>query len=322
MRFIANVSTILAAALLLSACLEQVPQRQIALIPEAENIRMSEGGRIFVAGADAVHEIISDGEGGYAIRVAIDEKCSYNGGLAQLHDWMFSVCVNVRPVFVDGRLSLATGKLFARSLSDDRVVLVGLLNDFALPNGIDAIAEDNVILVADEDFTGGGGVARAVVDFSTGVPVLADLQTRWIGAAHNVSAANGVRVIGNDVFLTDINTVKRVPLNDDGEPGQALIIYEADTVLDDLAPYCDGLLVADFIRGLLVYVALDGSVAAESTAGLASPSAVLPVATPLFDEGEILVTLVGSLGKPTSAHGDRLVSVTAEAVGLPACTPP
>lgn len=321
MRFISNIMPVCVSALLLSACIEPTYQQDVALIPNAENIRMSSAGRIFVSAADAVYEVVKDDSEAYATQPVIAEDCSYNAGLAQLRDWMFSVCVNLNPMFVGDRLSLASGKLFARSLHDDRVVLVGELSDFSLPNGIDAIAEDDVILIADEDFTGGGGVARAAIDFSSDAPVIANLQTRWIGSAQNVSAANGVRVIGRDVFLTDINTVKRVPLDGQGEPGVAQVIYQASTVLDDLAPYCDGLLVADFIRGLLVYTTLDGSVAVESSGGFASPSAVLAQATPLFEPDQILVTLVGSLGSTTSTYGDRLVSVTAQAVGLPGCTP-
>lgn len=328
MRFISKVTPVLshitsvfATALLVSACIPLPGQQDVALIPNAENIRMSDSGRIFVAGADAVHEVLKDENGSYSTQIVIDEDCTYNAGLALLHDWLFSVCVNLNPVFEDDRLSLADGKLYARSLSDDRVVLVGELDGFALPNGIDAIVQDNAILIADEDFTGGGGVARAVVDFSSGVPVLSELQTRWIGTAQNVSAANGVRVIGGDVFLTDIGAVKRVHLDDEGVPETAQVIYQASTVLDDMAPYCDGLLVADFLRGLLVYINLDGSAAVESTAGLASPSALLPVATPLFEPGQILVTLVGGLASETSTHGDRLAYFTAEALGLPACQP-
>lgn len=313
MRFVSKVISVFAAALLLSACLEQVAQQDVVEIPQAENIRMSDGGRVFVSGADAVHEIVSDGNGGYAAQPFVQEDCSYHAGLAQLRDWMFSVCVNLNPMFVDGYLSLASGTLYARSLTDDRVVLVGELTDFSLPNGLDAIAEHDVILIADEDFTRQrGGVARAVVDFSSGAPVLAELQTRWIGGAQNVSAANGVRVIGRDVFLTDIDTVKRVPLNAEGEPGDAQVIYQADTVLDELVPYCGGLLVTDYIRGLIVYTALDGSAAVESRAGFVTPSAVLAQATPLFEPGQILVTL---------SVGARLVRVTAEAAGLPGCRP-
>jgi hypothetical protein len=313
MRLISKIISAIASALLLPACIEQVAQQDVVLIPSAENIRMSDSGRIFVSGADVVHEIVGDNSGGYTMRTVLDEDCSYNAGLAQLRDWMFSVCVDLNPVFTDGYVSLASGRLYARSLSDDRVVLVGELTDFSLPNGLDAIVDDDVILIADEDFTRRrGGVARAFVDFTSGVPVLADLQRRWIGAEQNVSAANGVRVIGRDVFLTDIDTVKRVPLSESGEPGTAQVIYQASTVLDDLVPYCGGLLVTDYIRGLLVFTALDGSSAVESPAGFAAPSAILPDAVPLFEPGQMLVTL---------SVGARVVRVTADAIGLPSCLP-
>jgi hypothetical protein len=311
MRFPSIIIPVLSSALLLSACLESAGE-DVVEIPSAENIRRTEGGRIFVAGGDAVHEVVRDG-GGYATKVFLAEQCSYTAGLAQLRDWMFSVCVNLKPDLADGALSLAVGKLYARSLTDGRVVVVAELNDFALPNGLDAIATDDVILIADEDFTRShGGVARAKVDFSRGVPTLAKLQTRWIGAAQNVTSSNGVRVIGRDVFLTDIDTLKRVPLDEHGEPGAAQVLYTATTVLDDLVPYCDGLLVADFLRGVLVYTTLDGKKTVESKARFATPSALLPDGAPLFETGKLLVTL---------STGNRLVQVTPAEIGLPDCEP-
>jgi len=304
-------------SVLLSACL--TPPQDVVLIPNAENIRMTTDGRIFVSGSDAVHEIVKNSAGVYSAPVAIEEGCTYYGGLAQLHDWMFSVCVDVNIIFSEDRVYLASGRLLAHSLVDDRTVTVATLDDFFLANGIDAIEHENAILIADEDFTGKGGVTKMTLDFVSGEPVLMSMQTRWIGNAQNVRAANGVRVIGDDVYLTDIDTVKRVPIDESGTPGPAEVIYQAPTVLDDLAPYCDALLVADFLRGILVYVPLDGSTAVESTAGFASPSAVLPVATPLFEPGQILMTLAGGLTTTTSTHGDRLVQVTADAISLPGC---
>jgi len=317
MQFISKVLLVLISAALLPACLQQIVSQDVTRIHNAENIRKTDRGRIFVSGLDAVREIIDDGKGGYAAPTVLDESCSYYGGLAQLRDWMFSVCVDVHPTIADGHLSLASGRLYARSLIDDQVVLVGELNDFSLPNGLDAIAADDVILIADEDFTLGGGVARAAIDFSSGVPQVANLQTRWIGAGQNVFSANGVRVLGRDVFLTDINSIKRVPLNDEGEPGVAQTIYQAATVFDDLVPYCDGLLVADFIRGLLVYTTLNGGAVVESPAGFTTPSAILPDATPLLDRQKMLVTLSGS----TSSSGGRLIAVNPDTIGLPSCTP-
>jgi hypothetical protein len=124
-------------------------------------------------------------------------------------------------------------------------------------------------------------------------------------------------MIGRNVYLTDISTSKRVPLNEDGEPGAAQTLYQATTVLDDLEPYCDGLLVADFIRGLRIYITLDGSVVRESSASFVTPSVILADATPFLDEREILLTLSG--GAEESSPGGRVISLSPEAVGLPSC---
>ncbi len=134
----------------------------------------------------------------------------------------------------------------------------------------------------------------------------------WIGAAQGVYAANGLRVAGNSLFLSDLGRIKRVDLDSNWEyPQKAEKIVSRLTVFDDFDLYCGGLLVADYIGGDLLWTSLDGSQVHKLITGLTSPSAVLSDPTPLFEEGQILFTeSVGVL--PDSGH--RLAMAT-----LPIC---
>lgn len=300
-------------ALLLGGCL---PKQPVADITAAENLRRTTEGRIFVTGRQALYELRHDSAGSIeAVPVSQDESCDYHAGIAQLHDWLFFVCA--KQAGVQKGISFAdAGSLKAYSLRDGRVVTVMALSGFQFANGLDALEPADAILIADENFLGKGGVARVRLNFDSGEPVPVDFQPRWIGRDQRVYAANGVRVQGDAVYLTDIGYVKQVPLDSAGEPGRARILYRSATVLDDLDLMCGGLVVADFVRGRLVHVPLDGSPATVSPGGLTSPSAVLAEATPLFGEEEVLVTEAFRLA---GKGGNRLVRVQRADLGFPAC---
>lgn len=207
----------------------------------------------------------------------------------------------------------------AYSLLDSQLVPVMPLSGYQFANGLDALTSENAILIADEDFLRArGGVSKALIDFSSKLPVVADYQHLWIGREHGVYAANGVRVKDNAVYLTDIGRLKRVPLDANGSPQQAQTLYRDRnvTVLDDFDIWCNGFLVADFIKGRLVYVPEDGSAAIVSVAGLASPSAVLAQPTSYFGN-DLLVTESTGL-KPGT--GNKLVRLSGAQLNIEECT--
>ena len=299
--------------LLLAGCL---PKEPLVAIPSAENIRQVTDGRIFISGKDALYRLDQNEQGFSATAVAADEECSYFAGLAELNNWLFFVCAQSSGLqFKDLKFSEA-GYLRAYSLIDESVVTIMTLSGFQFPNGLDALPEQNAILIADEDFfVAQGGVSKIILDFSSGQPVLADYQHHWIGPQQQVYAANGVRVVDDAVYLTDIGFFKRVPLLPDGSPGAAEILFNNLTVLDDFDRYCQGFLITDFVKGRLVYVPDDGSGPVFSAGGLSSPSAV--VGHPdSFSAGEVLVTESRGL---QASQGNQLVKVDVKVFGLESC---
>lgn len=304
----------LLSLLLLSGCL---PKEPLVAIPSAENIRQVTDGRIFITGKDALYRLDQNEQGFSAIAVAADEECSYFAGLAELNDWLFFVCAQSSGLqFKDLKFSEA-GYLRAYSLIDESVVTIMTLSGFQFPNGLDALPEQDAILIADEDFfVAQGGISKIILDFTSGQPVVADYHHHWIGPQQAVYAANGVRVVDDAVFLTDIGFFKRVPLLPVGSPGAAEILFKNLTVLDDFDRYCDGFLITDFVKGRLIYVPDDGADPIISSAGLNSPSAMLgqPVG---FKAGEVLVTESRGL---QPSQGNQLVKVDVGSFGLESCS--
>lgn len=302
------------SVLLLSGCLPKTP---LVEIPSAENIRRVSDGRIFITGKDALYRLDQSGQGFAATAVVSDPECAYFAGLAELNDWLFFVCATSSGLQLKDLKFSEAGYLKAYSLIDERVVSVMELSGFQFPNGLDTLPGQDAILIADEDFfVALGGVSKATFDFSSGQPVLTDYQPHWIGPQQEVYAANGVRVVDGNVYLTDIGFFKRIPLLADGSPGQAEILFKNLTVLDDFDRYCDGFLITDFVKGRLVYVPDDGSDPVITAGGLSSPSAVLGQPGNGFQPGEVLVTESRGL---QASRGNQLVKVDVGALGLGEC---
>ena len=300
--------------LLLAGCL---PKEPLVAIPSAENIRQVTDGRIFISGKDALYRLDQSEQGFTVTAVASDEECSYFAGLAELNDWLFFVCARSSGLQLNDLKFSEAGYLLAYSLSDGRVVSVMALSGFQFPNGLDALPDQNAILIADEDFfVAQGGVSKIILDFSSGQPVLADYHQHWIGPQQQVYAANGVRVVEDAVYLTDIGFFKRVPLLADGSPGPAEILFKNLTVLDDFDRHCQGFLITDFVKGRLVYIPDDGSGPVFSAGGLISPSAVLGHPRG-FRADEVLVTESRGL---QASQGNQLVKVDVKTFGLESCS--
>lgn len=285
-------------------------KEEVTRLHGAENMRMTSDGRMFATGSTGLYEITRN-QGNIEKRQINTEYCQHSG-LAEMHGWLFSVCMEKMPGFTltPPFYTTAEASLWAYSLTSGEFFNIGELTDFYIPNGIDALAQENAILIADENFMGQGGVSKATINFSAEVPFIESVEQQWIGANQDVGIANGVRVLNNAVFLTDKGSLKRVPLNANGEPQPSQTLYSAFTILDDLAPFCEGVLVTDFIGGKLVYVSEDGSKVWKSPTGLVTPSSVLPNAQPLFGKDIILVTELRRFSeKADQSPWGRLVAV-------------
>lgn len=283
--------------LMLSLCFFIVGcQPRVAAVPGAENMRMTTEGRLFATGSQGIYEIKKDGTN--YTRTRLNTKPCQHLGLAEKNDWLFSVCMTKYPnlKILPPFHSSAKASLWAYPLTADPASAVmtniGKLNDFFIPNGMDSLPSGNQLIIADENFIATGGVTLVDIDFTGDTPSISSQTSKWISKTQKVSKANGVRVIGNSIFLTDKGSVKRVDLNDKGEPQVAKELYTDKTTLDDLAPFCDGVVAADFIKGQLIYVNRDGSKKQVIQTGLFTPSSVLMKATPMFDKDAYLVTEV------------------------------
>lgn len=325
-----------AAGLLLPMLAGCLDRDSIAVIADAENQLFTPDGRLVVTGGTGVFEVVAAAGGGYAARpiaAEVSGSCNHTG-LAQIGAWIFTACVQRRPFQSADHHLLAARAVAGQPLHFVQVDRASAdpMDALALPNGL-AATPDGRLLVADYRLPGTAGVARVALDLTGERPRITAFERDWLAAAHGIGHPNGVRVQGRELFVSDFSFVKRYLFDDRAEvplfltmPGgvtvkNEVLVFQGATAVDDIEPFCGGVVVTDFIGGRLVYMAPDGLDArglpkyreARSTPwqALHAPSSVKLGRAPLFDGHDVLITEKGLLGEFTSDYGNRLSRVKA-----------
>jgi hypothetical protein len=326
--------TLVLAALLpaLAGCLQK---DKLATVPDAENLLQTSDGRLLVSGGTGVVEIRAQGTGHVAVPVASEAGTCVHTGLAQIGDWVFTACQKGL-----GLLGAADNHLLAaRLVAGQPLHFLQVeraspdpMDSLALPNGL-AATPDGRLLIADYNLFAAAGVARAGLSFGVARPRLVTFEPNWLSGSHGVFHPNGVRVSGQELFVSDVSFVKRyrfdaagqVPLYLDAPNGRRVknevLVYQQIGIVDDIQPHCGGVVVTDFTGGRLVYMAPAGTGAhglpsyrqalASPLQSLQQPSAVVVGRAPLFDGHDVLVTEKGLLFDFGSPYGNRLSRVKA-----------
>ncbi|HJV61479.1 MAG TPA: hypothetical protein VJ743_11080 [Albitalea sp.] len=317
---------------LLGGCLEK---DKIATIPDAENQLFTPDGRLIVTGGNGVFEIKRPGNGFVAesISAEVSGSCNYTG-LAQIGDWIFTACQQ-RPQGLLGPVD--NHLLAARVVSGQPLRFVQVeraspdpMDALAIPNGM-AVTPDGHLLIADFNLFMAAGVARVALDFGGARPRVASFEAQWLAGTHDIYHPNGVRVNGNELFVSDLNAVKRYQFDAAGNVPFALatpdgrsvrnevLVYQGIDLLDDIQPQCGGLVISDYSGGRLVYMAPAGADSnglptyrmgsASGLGSLQQPSSTQIGRAPLFAGDDLLVTEKGVLGDLSSSYGNKLSRV-------------
>lgn len=319
--------------LFLSGCLEQ---QRIADIPDAENLLFTDDGRLFVTGGRNIYEIraegdeyrafpLFDGAGGLPSPDDDGNYCNTTG-LVQHGDWVLAACQQ-------GALWWRQNHLLAGHLGDGDAIRFQSItpdsdhpfNQLMLPNGM-AVAPDGALLVADANFFAKAGVARIRLDMNATIPVVEEVQTRYLDADLGLDTPNGVRTTDEHLFVSNGSRVLRFDFRDDGDIDRASrrVPYKGGfgTVVDDVMPWCGGVALTHFTGGKLIYVSATTDPEtgeevfrkeiASPSFGLDFPSALAVGKGPLFGGHDLLVTEKGFLGSHFDSVGNQLSLVPME----------
>lgn len=326
----------LLAALLLPALAGCLQKDKLATLPDAENLLFTSDGRLLVSSGTGVVELRAQGTGHVAVPVASEAGTCNHTGLAQLGDWVFTACQKGL-----GLLGTADNHLLAaRLVAGQPLQFVQVdraspdpMDALAIPNGL-AVSPDGRLLVADYNLFAAAGVARVALSFAGARPRIVGFEPNWLSGSHGVFHPNGVRVQGQELFVSDLSSVKRyrfdaagqVPLYLAAPDGRSVknevLVYQGLGIVDDIQPHCGGVVVTDFTGGRLVYMAPTGPDAnglpgyrqalASPLQSLQQPSAVVVGRAPLFGGHDVLVTEKGLLFDFGSPYGNRLSRVRSD----------
>ncbi len=320
-------------ALGLIGCIEK---ETIAVIGDAENILTTSDGQLLVSGGDNIYRVYPDSANNgpdplFPGNARLGQYACNFTGIAQREHWVFTSCVQRRFLFFTDH------HLLVADLREDQPVfevitpLTGMdpYDAIGLPNGL-AFAPDGALLVADYDLVYKSGIARVELDFSGTRPQVTSVEKHFVDPlTHGLNAVNGIRVAGDYLYLSDVNSVKRlrfdasagVPASvPDGRGGMRPNITTMWSgglaIVDDIMPLCDGLAFTSYLSGSVHYVARYTDDAGEEyfpqlyaspPFAFDSPSALAMGQIPgVFDGDSLLVTEKGLLGDLRSGKGNRL----------------
>jgi len=278
-------------------CVSNDCGEKIALltIPDAENIRFSDDGRLFVSGGSNVYEITRDGDG-YAATPLYDGSCNFTG-LAIVRDTLYANCFD--------------GRLYAAPLAaQPRLQPVHDLG-LAAPNGLTDGPDGELYLVNGPLATNAlpdPKIVRLTLDADDPLKVVA--QDDWL--TRGLLAPNGLQRHGRTLYvstttLSSLGEIRAIPIQDDGSAGTATTFARFPSMPDDFSFVGDAVLAAYYLTGQIALHDADGALLAKTSAGSFSfPSQVRLGRPPLFEAGDILVTEKGILGEHNSKIGNRL----------------
>jgi len=93
----------------------------------------------------------------------------------------------------------------------------------------------------------------------------------------------------------------------DGSPGEVTLFYKGKKVLDDFSCPREGLIVTTFYKGTVFYLSAAGEVKHETPwKSFNGPSSIIQGRSPLFENGDVLVTERGMMLETRSPIGNKV----------------
>jgi hypothetical protein len=266
-------------------------------INEAENLFFTEDGRLFISSTEDIYEIKRAANGSFTKTDHFDGDCTVEG-IVQSQGYLYGVCwtlkldLSIQSFLIGGELS-----------ADPTFRILGELEKDVVANGMTVDPEGRVYTT----YTTGSG---QIVRLSFSEPLKLARKEVW---ARDLPNVNGIKYRSGAMYVTLLSDalsgqLARVPLLADGSAGNVELLYERWlTVLDDILPFQDGFIVADFLKGTLIFWDQTRGVYAETPSGtFYGPTSLAQGVAPMFNERQLLVAEKGTFLIRDERRGDLL----------------
>lgn len=270
--------------------------------PEAENLRFTPDGRLFVSGVN-LFEIIKHENGNFeAVVVPMDGPHSPSlGGLATANGILY--------LNDEGENGLWAGRLDDPNMQMQKI---HTWNTDSTPNGLD-FGPDGALYSThgpQPDTVGGRSVLRAQLDPDDPFNVL---RVEPVFTIDDLLAANGLVRKQNTFYVVaygegvDNSSVAAFDVTEAGEVGpRRRIVGSPNGTFDDLEVIGDRVLVANIFMNSLLMFDLEGNQLADSGPIFEGPTALTFGRPPMFEPTDLIITERGVLGEPDSDFGNKL----------------
>jgi hypothetical protein len=305
-----KIKIILFTILLLSltGCLNK---QKINNLAEAENQVITQDGRHFFTSSSGIAELTFE-YGQKKLRF-IPTDCDALNGIENIGDWLIAVCA-------DNKLINPKHKLIKINLSEinpytNKPTISTLFNltNIALPNGLAITPNKDAILIANYNLLGKGFISRLQINHSYDDLTPGKFDLKYLTHKQGVYSANGLKFYHGDLYVSDfkLKTLSSRIVKIDFIADQYLdhqVLFSARTVLDDLLPTCDGILVSDHLFGRLIFISNRGKISRSRLQQFPGISSILWGQAPLFPEKTLIITERGILNDRHTLVGNQISS--------------
>ncbi len=294
--------------LFLSGCLTK---EKINNLAEAENQIITDDGRHFFTSSSGIAELHY--EYGRRQLSFIETDCDALNGIESIGDWLIAVCADSKLIKPKHRLIKIDLSNINPATNKPSVSTLFELTDIALPNGLALTPNKDAVLIANYNLLGRGFISRLELDHYSNSLKAGNFDLKFLNHQHGIASANGLKFSNGDLYVSDFKItsassriVKIRFIADEYFDHQ--VIYSANTVLDDLLPTCDGVLVSDYLLGRLIFISNSGKVSKSSLQQFPGITSMVWGQTPLFPDNTLVITERGILNDPYTLIGNQISS--------------
>jgi len=272
-------------------------------VPDAENAAFSPDGRLFVTGNKNIYEIVKTKDGTFSKLSIYNEGYEFTG-VAVRNGTLYAACRESK-FFGEKKKLLLAGPI--QPGGTPALEPIAEFPDAKLLNGMAFDAYGRLYLC---DL--GGKIWQVL--FKDNAPTMVKENKLWY--ERELNAANGIAVVDNYVFVTENNfllmssKVRRIKMMPDGSSDVSSVIMSRWSILDEITLYREGLLIADYSKGRLIYIDYNGHVLGETgSCTHCCASSAIPALPPMFKDDSLIVTEKGILKETCTGAGNKLVLV-------------